>query len=100
YVSSTSPTTAGGDSLGTITVQEVDGKGTVETGDNTTQVQLTINNNPGGAQFRDATTGEVIGTPITATLVNGAASFTSPKGNPLALDKSGIGYTFAVQAIN
>jgi endoglucanase Acf2 len=99
-ISSTIPTTAAGASLGTITVQELDGKGTVEMGDSTTQVQLTINNNPGGAQFRDAKTGEVITTPITATLVNGVATFTSPKGNPLALDRSGIGYTLGVQAIN
>jgi hypothetical protein len=63
-------------------------------------VQLTINNNPGGAQFRDAKTGEVISTLVTATLANGVASFTSPKGNPLALDKAGIGCTLSVQAIN
>jgi endoglucanase Acf2 len=97
YISSTIPTTAAGASLGTITVQELNSEGMVETGDSSTQVQLTINNNPGGAQFRDANTKEkeVISTPIKATVVNGVTTFTG-----LTLDKAGIGYTLGVQAIN
>src|SRR5262249_55498170 len=61
-----------------------------------------IQNNPGNAQFVDAITGAVIpkDTPITARLVQGVANFTTPSGNPLALDRAGIGYTLRVESIN
>lgn len=103
YLSNTITTTAAGASLGTITVQLLDVNGVLVFGDNSTVVQLFVQNNPGGAQFRDATIGTVINTsltPITATLNQGVATFTSPVNNPLALDKAGIGYTLGVVATN
>src|SRR5262245_40582082 len=55
YLSATIPTTAAGASLGAVTVQELDAGGSVEKNDSTTAVQLVIQDNPGGAQFLDAT---------------------------------------------
>ena len=72
----------------------------VALGDSTTRVQLVIQDNPGNAQFVDAITGAIIDTPLTARLVQGVARFTAPSGNPLALNKAGIGYTLGVEAID
>jgi hypothetical protein len=102
-LSGTIPTTAAGASLGTLTVQVLDVNGVLERGDSTTVVQLFLQDNPDKAQFRDAITGDVIDTnktPITARLVQGVATFTAPSGNPLALDRAGIGYTLGVEATN
>jgi hypothetical protein len=100
YVSTTIPTTTAGASLGAITVQELDPNGSIEKTDSQTKVQLFIQDNPGGAQLLDATTGDKLGTTITATLSQGVATFTGPDGHPLALDKAGIGYTLGVAATN
>jgi hypothetical protein len=95
YVSSTIPTTMAGASLGSIDVVELDAGGSVESSDSQTVVQLFLQDNPGGAQFRNATSGAAISTPITSKLVNGKATFTG-----VALDKVGIGYTLGVVAAN
>jgi endoglucanase Acf2 len=94
YISDTIPTTAAGASLGTITVKVLDGAGKVITGDDTSVVQLYIENNVGGAQFRNAATEVPITTPITATVHHGVATFAG-----LALDKAGIGYMLGAQEV-
>jgi hypothetical protein len=95
YISSTIATTTAGASLGTITVQELSGQGKVATGDNSTIIQLSIEANPGGAQFLAASNDAPIGSTVTMQVHNGVASFSN-----LALNKAGIGYTLAAAPTN
>jgi hypothetical protein len=93
FIPSTIPTTSAGSSLGNITVQILDANGVVERPDNSTQVQLSLDNNPGGAALLDSKGNPV--TAVTATAKNGLVTFSG-----LSLTKSGIGYTFSAQAVN
>ena len=77
-------TTAAGNNLGPVTVQVLDGDGALTKSDFTTQVQLYIDHNPGGAQFIDAN-GKPLTNPLTATVSQGprvrtARSSRSPPG--------------------
>src|SRR5262249_37186839 len=94
YFSFTFVTTAAGGRLGTITVQDLSASGAVDADDNTTQVLLTINNNPGGAQFVDATSGNPVPNRL-STMINGVATFRG-----VGLDKAGLGYTLMAQSTN
>ncbi len=58
-------------------------------------MQLSIETNPGGASFRNASNESVVSTPITATMSKGVATFSG-----LALDKAGIGYVLSAAATN
>jgi YD repeat-containing protein len=87
-------TTAAGANLGPVTVQVLDADGSVTREDSTTQVQLYIDHNPGGAQFIDAN-GKPIPGPLTATVKQGVATFADVR-----LDKAGVGYTLGVQPVN
>ncbi len=94
YFSFNFTTTVAGATLGTITIQVLDSNGGVNVADNTTQIQLSLNNNPGGAQFRNATSGAIVAPPK-GTAVRGVITFQN-----LALDKAGVGYTLLAQATN
>src|SRR5262249_43003515 len=80
--------------LGPITVRVLDANGTPTNSDKTTQVQLYIDHNPGGARFIDSA-GKPVSGPLTATMDKGVATFADVR-----LDKAGVGYTLGVQPLN
>src|SRR5262249_42808106 len=89
------PTTRAGAAFGDITVKVLNADGTLAANDRTTQVQLYLDDNPGGARFIDAN-GNPLSTPLLATMTNGVATFSGTA----RLDKAGVGYTFGVQPLN
>ncbi|MFN8531784.1 MAG: hypothetical protein U0670_24525, partial [Anaerolineae bacterium] len=77
-------TVAGASITPSVTVEVRDASNAIVTGDNITQVTLTINNNPGGG---------TLGGTVTQTAVNGIVTFPG-----LSIDKVGTGYTLDASA--
>ncbi len=75
---------AGASITPSITVEVRDASNAIVTGDNSTQVTLTINNNPSGG---------TLGGTVTQTAVNGVATF-----NNVSIDLVGVGYTLDADA--
>jgi hypothetical protein len=95
YIASTIPTAPAGASLGSITVEVLDAKGTIAKNDTTTVVELYMAANAGGAQLLSAATETAINTPLETTVHDGVATFTG-----VAINKAAIGYTLGVAPVN